>query len=139
MQFRLLGPLEVRDGGGGVVPIAGHQSRTLLCVLLLDAGRVVSTERLIDALWGESPPSAAVHGLHVQASKLRAALRNGEGDAVQISTEAGGYRLQLHGHQLDVARLEQLVAEGRRELATDRAAAAVSTLRAAESLWRGEI
>jgi peptide/nickel transport system substrate-binding protein len=137
MQFRLLGPLEVRDGGGGVVPIAGYQARTLLCVLLLDADRVVSTERLIDALWGDSPPPAAAHGLHVQVSKLRAALRNGAGAGVQISTEAGGYRLQLDGRELDVARVEQLVAQGRRELASDRAAAAVSALRAAESLWRG--
>ncbi len=136
MEFRLLGPLDVRHDGRPV-QIAGHRTRALLCALLLQADEVVSTDRLTDALWDEDPPPGALHALHTQASKLRAVLRDNSGDAVQIVTEAGGYRLSLDGHELDVTRFDQLVDDGRRQLAAQDAATAVTTLRSAEALWRG--
>lgn len=136
MEFRLLGPLDVRHDGRPV-QIAGHRTRALLCALLLQADEVVSTGRLTDALWDENPPPGALHALHAQASKLRAVLRDNSGDAVQIVTEAGGYRLCLDGHELDVTRFEQLVDDGRRQLAAQDAPTAVTTLRSAEALWRG--
>src|SRR5690242_8758977 len=55
MEFRLLGPLDVR-GDGGQVLVAGHRTRALLCALLVRADEVVSTGQLIDALWGDRPP-----------------------------------------------------------------------------------
>jgi peptide/nickel transport system substrate-binding protein len=136
MQFRLLGPFDVRTEGR-VVPIIGHRTQTLLCALLLSRGEVVPTDRLIDALWGDTPPPGALHALHVHASKLRAALRAADGDTVQVRTEAGGYRLLLDGHQLDVVRFGELVAAGRRELEAHQPEAAVSALRSADDLWRG--
>jgi YVTN family beta-propeller protein len=136
MQFRLLGPLDVRSDGRPV-RIAGHQTGALLCALLLQADEVVSTDRLMDALWDENPPPAALHGLHVQASKLRAALRGSAGENLRILTEAGGYRLCLDAHELDVRHFEQLVAEGHQQLAAEEAGAAATTFRSAEALWRG--
>jgi peptide/nickel transport system substrate-binding protein len=136
MEFRLLGPLDVRRDGRPV-RISGHQTPALLCALLLQADEVVSTERLIDALWDENPPPGALHGLHVQASKLRTALRGTAGENVRILTEAGGYRLCLDAHELDVRHCEQLVADGHRQLAAQEAGAAVTTFRSAEALWRG--
>ena len=52
MEFRILGPLEVADGDS-VTPLAGAKQRALLAVLLLSANEVVSSDRLIDDLWGE--------------------------------------------------------------------------------------
>ena len=72
-EFRLLGPLEVR-GEGGPVQLGGPKQRALLALLLVDAGRAVSTDRLIDALWGEQPPRTAATSLQNFVSQLRKQL-----------------------------------------------------------------
>jgi peptide/nickel transport system substrate-binding protein len=135
MEFRLLGPFDVRHDGRSV-PIAGQRTRTLLCALLLRADQVVSTERLIDDIWGDDPPAGAVHALHTQASKLRAALRDGH-DALVISHTSGGYRAEMDGHHIDVREFERLVNEGRQHLAAGQPDLVVTTMRSAEALCRG--
>src|SRR2546421_12144921 len=72
-EFRILGPLEVADGEE-VLPLTGQKQRALLALLLLDANRVVSTDRLVDALWGEQPPRTAATSLQNLVSQLRKLL-----------------------------------------------------------------
>lgn len=132
LEFRILGPFEVVTGEGAL-RLAGAKQRALLALLVLERGRVVSTERLIDALWGESPPAGAAKSLHVYVSQLRRAL----GDGVLLRRN-GGYVLALSAGAVDGVRFERLVEEGRRELAAGQAEHAAETLRRALALWRGQ-
>jgi DNA-binding SARP family transcriptional activator len=70
VEFRLLGPLELIDGGGPAIELPAGKSRTLLALLLLEAGRVVSVDRIIDALWGERPPATAAKVVQGHVSRL---------------------------------------------------------------------
>src|SRR5438445_9879553 len=70
MEYRVLGPLEVRDGERSL-PLAGAKQRALLALLLLNANHVVSRDRLIDELWGDEPPETAVTSVQVYVSRLR--------------------------------------------------------------------
>src|ERR1700745_1667962 len=129
MEFRILGPLEVADGDS-LVALGGARQRALLAVLLLHANEVVSSDRLIDELWGEQAPDSGRTALQVRVSQLRKAL--GLGGALLI-TRAPGYALRLERGQLDLHRFERLVGEG------DAAepALAAGKLREALALWRG--
>ena len=111
MEFRILGPLEVVDGGR-VVAVGGSKQRALLATLLLHANRVVSTERLIDELWGERPPETASNALQVYVSRLRKAVG---GDVV--AHRGTGYVAQVARSDLDLARFEDLVAESQKPVA----------------------
>jgi DNA-binding winged helix-turn-helix (wHTH) protein len=73
MEFRVLGPLEVREGDR-LLPLGGAKQRALLAMLVLNANRVVSRDRLIDALWGNEPPETAVQSVQVYVSHLRKLL-----------------------------------------------------------------
>jgi DNA-binding SARP family transcriptional activator len=73
MEFRILGPLDVREGGRALA-IGGPKQRALLAVLLLHANEAVSSERLIDQLWGDEPPESATKALHFYVSHLRKVL-----------------------------------------------------------------
>ena len=90
MDFRLLGPLEVVDGGGVSLRLGGRKPRALLARLALDAGRTVSVEQLVDDLWGEDVPESAVKMVHIHVSALRKALPP---DA--LHTRPPGYALEL--------------------------------------------
>ena len=138
MDFRILGPLEVLDDGR-TLALAGSKPRALLALLLLHAGETLTSDRLIDELWGERPPAAAAKSLQMQISRLRKALagEDGSGGAGLIVTRERGYRLAIDPEQLDSYRFERLVAEGRSELAADRAESAVTALEEALALWRG--
>jgi DNA-binding SARP family transcriptional activator/WD40 repeat protein len=138
MDFRILGPLEVLDEGR-VVALAGAKQRALLALLLLHADQALSTERLIDELWGEQPPAAAAKALQAHIWRLRRALADGTGDGSDglLVTRQHGYQLELDPDRLDAHRFERLVAEGRDELAAGRPARAVSALEEALALWRG--
>src|SRR5881392_1432530 len=125
MDFRILGPLEV-EADGQAFSIGSRQPRALLTVMLLDANRVVSRDRLMEALWGDEPPERATNALQVYVSQLRKAL-----GADEIGTQPRGY--VVHG-ELDLERFESLVAGSRRS----EPAAAARLLREALSLWRGE-
>ena len=123
----MLGPLEVRSDGR-TIPIGSGKQRAVLAVLALEAGRVVPVDRLIDELWGDTPPPTATTALHVYVSKLRKAL--GEG---AIETRPPGYVLRCGPDELDLRRFERLTAEAR-GAEPERAAALLGE---ALSLWRG--
>jgi YVTN family beta-propeller protein len=125
MQFRILGPLEVWEDGRELEIGTGRQ-RALLALLLLHEGEIVSTDHLIDELWGERPPPSAAKVLQGYVSQLRRAL-----PAATIDTRAPGYRLRAG--VTDAAQFEQLLARAREQPATD----AARTLRTALALWRG--
>ena len=134
MKYRILGPLEVVDEGEPV-PLGRPKERLVLAVLLLHANEFVSRERLIDELWGESPPPTARKAINVYLSQLRKTLaRNG---ADPIETAEGGYLLRLDPDALDVARMQQLLATARERAAAGKLGAAAELLREALTLWRG--
>ena len=130
-EFRVLGPLEVVEDGRLIALGAGRQSMLLAC-LLLRANEVVSRDHLIDALWGEQPRKTARNALQVQVHALRKRL-----GPERIATEEPGYRLLVEPGELDLERFEQLVGQGRSELASGDADQAASIFREALGLWRG--
>jgi YVTN family beta-propeller protein len=130
VQFRILGPLEVLDNGREV-SIRGRKLQSLLALLLLHSGKVVSRDRLIDGLWGDDPPSTAAKTLQVHVSRLRHEL----GDVVV--SKSGGYLVRVEPDQLDLERFERLVVEGRSALAEHQPERASERLGEALALWRG--
>ena len=117
MEFRLLGPLELVDGGR-MLELRARKHRALLAVLLLEANRVVSVQRLIDALWEDDPPETAPRVLQVYMSQLRKLVgRN------RLETKRPGYVLRVEPDELDLSRFLRLQEEGR--------------LNEALALWRG--
>jgi predicted ATPase/DNA-binding SARP family transcriptional activator len=137
VEFRILGPLQVTDAGS-VIPVGGPRHRKLLAVLLVHADQVVSPDRLIDALWGEHPPSGARRMVHVRISELRRELRGGAqaGDA-GIVTQSSGYQLHVSAEALDARRFEGLVVAGRQALDRGDHVGANQSLAGALGLWRG--
>src|SRR5262245_7810267 len=134
MDFRILGPLQVLDGNEEV-QLGSPKERSLLAVLLLHRGEVVSRERLIDGLWGEVPPPTAAKALNVHVSQLRKSLaRNGQDP---VLTRAPGYALRVDSERLDAVRFEHLVAEARGRVASGDSKSASELFRAALALWRG--
>jgi DNA-binding SARP family transcriptional activator len=131
MEFRILGPLEVRDEGGEV-SLGGPKPRALLAVLLLHANEVVPADRLIDELWGEDSPEHAATALRVNVSRLRKALPQDV-----LTTRSPGYLIQIEADELDLHRFERLVDEGRSLLARGLPTGASERLRDALLLWRG--
>ena len=134
LEFGILGPLEVRIDGEGPVNLGGTRQRALLAVLLLHANEVVSTDRLVDELWGEEPPATAVHTIRVFVSRLRSALASASD---RLATQSPGYAIHVGVDEVDAARFEQLCATARRSFAAGNAADAVSLLSEALTLWRG--
>jgi DNA-binding SARP family transcriptional activator len=126
-DFRILGPLEVSDESGPLL-LGGQKQRAVLALLLLEPGRVVSTDRLLDALWGEHPPRTASTSLQNFISQLRKTL----GPEV-LETKSPGYRLRIRPGELDLDRFRVLIDSAREAAAPERAA----KLRHALALWRG--
>src|SRR5690349_7906499 len=131
---RLLGPLDV-VGGSGPVVIRGVKERSLVVLLALHAGRVVSAAELIAALWDGGPPASAEASLRVLVARVRKAVA-GAGAQGVLRTRPPGYLLEVD--EVDAHRFERLAARGRAELAAGRAAAAAEVLAEALALWRGE-
>jgi YVTN family beta-propeller protein len=127
LEFRVLGAIEV-ESGDRLVDLGGSKQRSVLAMLVLRTGNVVSTDALIDGLWGERPPATAAKSLQVYVSRLRKAL--GEN---AIVTRSPGYLLTATPEAVDLGRFERLVEEAQHE-APDGAAA---LLRGALELWRG--
>src|SRR6059058_689770 len=100
MDFQVLGPVRV-DAGSAAVEVPSGKQLALLACLLIVRGEVVSRDRLIDALWGERPPEAAVNALQVHVHGLRRRL-----GAERIEREGSGYRLGLEPGELDLERFE---------------------------------
>ena len=126
-EFRILGPLEVSDETGPLL-LGGLKQRAVLALLLLDAGRVVSVDRLIDALWGEQPPRTAPTSLQNFISALRKLL-----GPETLETKSPGYRLNIKPGELDLDRFRTAVEKSRKAEAAERS----SALHEALALWRG--
>lgn len=138
LQFAILGPLAVaRDGRA--VEVKGPKQRALLLFLLLHPNQIVSTDRIIDALWGEELDHRAMGTLRVHIANLRRVLEpdrpSGSRPEVLL-TKPTGYLLQIDPEAIDANRFERLAGEGRRAL-SDRAELALERLTAALNLWRG--
>jgi DNA-binding SARP family transcriptional activator len=133
MRFGILGPFEVADDEGRELALGGRKQRSVLAILLLHAGEVVSSDRLSDELWGERMPATAAKTVRVYVSNLRKAL----GDGVLV-TRSGGYALHVAAaEEVDSRQFEALAAEGRSALHTGDFHRAAGVLREALELWRG--
>jgi DNA-binding SARP family transcriptional activator/class 3 adenylate cyclase/tetratricopeptide (TPR) repeat protein len=135
VEFRILGPFEVLKGRQAVSLPRG-QGRKLLAILVLRAGEVVSTDRLIDELWGENPPATATNALQNLVSRLRKRLEPAWASGVlptALETHPPGYLLAIDPGQVDANRFRHLLAEAREASVGDKAA----MLHRALSLWRG--
>jgi YVTN family beta-propeller protein len=135
MEFLLLGPLEVR-GGDGPIPLGGAKQRALLAFLLLHANEVVSRDRLIDGLWGGTPPATAAHTVETYVSRLRRALHNA-GSSAALVARPPGYLLRIDPEDLDLHRFRRLAGDGRRARAEGSPVVAADLLRRALALFRG--
>jgi YVTN family beta-propeller protein len=131
VNFRILGELEAVDGDRRL-ELGGAKQRAVLAILILHRGEAVSTDRLIDDLWGERPPPTAAKTVQVYISHLRKVL--GEG---VVSTRGRGYMLAVDADQIDAGRFEQLATLGRESLRDGDPTAAAAQLREALELWRG--
>ena len=125
--FRVLGPVEVTENGRRYT-VGGPKQRTVLALLIAQAGRSVSTERLIDGVYGDEPPQGARRSIQTYLSNLRGEL----GDVIQA--ERTGYVLAADRERIDALRFEDVVATAGNGDEPDETA---NSLREALSLWRG--
>jgi DNA-binding SARP family transcriptional activator len=127
VEFRILGPVEILDGER-VVPLGGLKRRAVVAALLLHANRVVASEQLIDLVWGDHPPAAALGSLQNHVLRLRREL----GD--RLVTRPPGYLLRVETGELDLDRFRRLVEEAR----VSKPDEVAELLHEALALWRGD-
>jgi DNA-binding SARP family transcriptional activator len=127
LEFKILGPLDV-SSDQGPLKLGGSKQRALLAVLLVNAGRVVSTDTLVDQLWGERPPRTAVTSLQNFLSQLRKLL-----GPEAVLTKPPGYVLRVEPGQIDAFRFEEMIDQARSLDETERS----RKLQDALALWRG--
>ncbi|MGI5273008.1 BTAD domain-containing putative transcriptional regulator [Nonomuraea sp. CA-218870] len=135
MSFAILGPLEARRDGEPV-EIAGQRLRTLLGLLVLDAGRTVPVDRLISGIWDDRVPSGVGNALQALISRLRAALGKNSASRLVVA-EPAGYRLAVEPDRVDARRFVSLADRGQAALAAGDPRAAAQALHEALALWRG--
>jgi DNA-binding SARP family transcriptional activator/class 3 adenylate cyclase len=138
LEFRLLGPLELRDRGRALA-IGGHKQRALLAMLLLHANQTVPSERLVDALWDGQPPANPRRTLQFFVHRLRKLLAGGDTrlTAGPLLTRGSGYMLQVEPDQLDAARFRRQLDRAREAHGTGALLRAAEALELALELWRG--
>ena len=135
MKFRILGPLEILDGSERL-ELGGARQQIVLATLLLSANRVVTMDRLLEAIYGEDLPPTSRSQAQITISSLRRLFASHSPETV-ISTHAHGYVLQVDGGQLDSRRFEELVAAARAAREAGHLDQAVASYRDALRLWRG--
>ena len=141
MQFHILGPLQVLDAGRPLA-LGRPKQRAVLAILLLDAGRVVSLDRLVEEVWGRQSPPQALASVQAYVSHLRRLLepqRAPGAPATVIVNQAPGYRIVLGADDLDAACFETLAQRGHDLLQQNEAPRAAETLEEALRLWRGPV
>ena len=136
MEFRALGPISVTRNDE-VVDLGSPRQKAVLALLLVHHGEVLSSDRMLEELWGDES-DGKLNALRVYVSRLRSALDpdRERGERSVLETVGSGYRLNVDPGEFDVETFERRAAEGRSLLSSDPAAAAVE-LRAALDLWRG--
>jgi DNA-binding SARP family transcriptional activator len=138
MLVRLLGPVELRDPAGRFAAVSQPLRRTLLAMLAVTEGRVVTSQVLVDALWGEEVSRAREANLHSQVSRLRQVLDDIEqGGGSRLVRVPSGYRLALAQHELDVTMFRLLADRGRQAARNGDVAAARQSFAEALAMWRG--
>ncbi len=136
VEVLLLGPFEV-GGPSGSVALGATKQRLLLALLALRANEVVSSEQLIDGLWGEQPPPTALKTVHGHIARLRRLLESADMAEV-LRTREPGYFLQVDPDCIDARTFERRAAAGRRALAAGDVSTAEQALGTALTLWRGD-
>lgn len=138
MRFFLLGPLRVKNNGSPI-DIGGNKQQVLLTALVLAKGNVVSTDRLIDLIWGADPPSKPYAAIRSYISHLRRQLqpesRPGDRSGLLV-TQSPGYSLQVESDEVDAFRFEALVSRASDLLASGDHTAGLAVVEQARSLWR---
>jgi DNA-binding SARP family transcriptional activator/tetratricopeptide (TPR) repeat protein len=134
VMFRLLGPLEVRVGEQWE-GIGAPKWRSLLAALLINSGQIVSTETLIDEVWGDDEPAKAANLVSIYVLRLRRLI--GDTSSSVLITRSPGYLLRAAPEAVDSQLFEKMVRDGRRSLANGEAVRAAEQLAEAVALWRG--
>jgi predicted ATPase/DNA-binding SARP family transcriptional activator len=140
MDFRVLGPVEVATDDGRTASLGGARQRSLLAMLILASPHVVSTDRLVDGIWGDEPPTKPIGTIQVFVHNLRKALGNlgGEAGRAVLSSSSAGYALTVPPDDIDVFRFRQLREEAREHRARGRNKEAFQALDQALGLVRGQ-
>ncbi|MGN9814622.1 BTAD domain-containing putative transcriptional regulator [Streptomyces sp. SD11] len=138
LRFSVLGPVRAWRGGQAL-PTGSPQQRALLAALLLREGRTATSGELIDALWGDDPPSQALAAVRTYASRLRKILSPGV-----LVSESGGYAIRLTdtsggGATLDLALAQELAADAEKAKSRGDLCHARALLNKALNLWDGEV
>jgi predicted ATPase/DNA-binding SARP family transcriptional activator len=136
-RIGLLGPVEAWVDGRPVA-LGGQRPRALFAVLALMGGRVVSTDRLIDEVWGEEPPARARDSLQMHVSRLRRGLAEAGADGGRLVSRAGGYVLDLRPGERDVDRWQEALGRARRARADGEPRVAREGVDEALGVWRGQ-
>lgn len=134
MDYRLLGPFEVRNDAGALVPLTRGRPRAVLAYLLLHPNQVVATHRLIDALWNEDLPDRPEAALQVHVSRLRSKL----GTESVIVTRPSGYLIRVAPDELDIEVAERLIQQGIRAKEENNHQLSAELLTSALGMWRGD-
>jgi DNA-binding SARP family transcriptional activator len=136
VEFRVLGPLEVRHAGASV-PLGGPRQRAVLAALLFRANEVVTAGYLAEAVW-EAAPARPESNIRTYVAGLRERLRRAGADDSRLVTGAGGYQFRVLPGELDVETFHQLIDQARRDRAAAEFARAAKCYQEALGLWRGK-
>ncbi len=137
MRLRVLGPVEIHDEvRGRRIVVSGLKRPALLAILVVRAGRTVSTDRLIQELWGDDPPANASNALQAHIKRLRRLIASACGEPDRIVTRAPGYCLTLKPGESDAAEFTETLLHAK-AIAVAEPARAIPLLRDALALWRG--
>ena len=134
LSFHVLGPVTA-SLGGTELKITAPRQRALLADLLINANQTVSTSKLIDGMWGDSPPQHPESALHIVVSRLRCAL---DVAAPRLVRDGSGYRVELDPEELDLTRARALFADAQRAMRAGDAAHAAEAMESALGCWTGE-
>ncbi|MFC0432220.1 BTAD domain-containing putative transcriptional regulator [Kutzneria buriramensis] len=136
MEFLILGPLEARSQGHPI-RVVGTRQRKLLALLLLNLNRVVTFEHLVDELW-DTPPDSVRQQVHNAVGSLRRNFAASAED-VRVTTTEAGYRLDASASSVDREEFGRRIREAKIAESHGRVDAAITHLRAALAMWRGDV
>ncbi|MFE1595636.1 BTAD domain-containing putative transcriptional regulator [Nocardia sp. NPDC058705] len=136
-RFGILGELRLLTPTAQPVAVRGRNVSAFLGVLLANPNTVISVDRLIDIIWNGNPPARAREGVHVQAGRVRETIETAGLARGDLTSENGGYRLEIDPESVDWVRFERAVRIGHNKFRAGSLDGAVTTLSHALSLWRG--